>query len=217
MPSSQATLFPQSSDEKQNAMTKKTSLPAWAANLSTPAKAAIGAGLVCLVLTIGIFAPGGLLDSLTSPSEIDEPAEMIPTEIPQETATPAELSREKNEAFLAANAKKDGVKVTGSGLQIRTLKPGSGKQPVPSSKVTIHYTGKLINGKQFDSSTGGDPVTYPLSIFIPGWIEGLQLMKEGEKVELVVPQDLGYGEEGHPGTIPPLQTLVFEVELFKVE
>ncbi len=217
MPSSQATQFPHSSDEKQNAMTKKTPLPAWVTNLSTPAKAAIGGGLACLILTIGIFAPGGLLDSLTSPSEVEEPTEIFPSEIPQEAAVPAELSLEKNGAFLAANAKKDGVKLTSSGLQIRTLKPGTGKHPEPSSKVTIHYTGKLINGKQFDSSIGGDPVTYPLSIFIPGWIEGLQLMKEGEKVELVVPQDLGYGEAGHPGTIPPLQTLVFEVELFKVQ
>ena len=149
MPSSQATPFPHSSDEKQNAMTKKTSLPAWAANLSTPAKAAIGGGLVCVILTIGIFAPYGLLDSLTSPSEIEEPTEIFPTETPQESAVPAELSAAKNEAFLAANAKKDGVKVTSSGLQIRSLKPGSGKHPEPSSKVTIHYTGKLINGKQF--------------------------------------------------------------------
>jgi FKBP-type peptidyl-prolyl cis-trans isomerase/Domain amino terminal to FKBP-type peptidyl-prolyl isomerase len=184
-------------------MTNKLPSADWVKNLSPTMKAAIGGGAVCLLLTLGIFAPGGLLSSLTGPSEIEAPPpELFPVEQPQESAIPAELSVEKNEAFLAANAKKDGVKVTSSGLHIRSLKSGTGKQPGPDSKVTIHYTGKLIN---------------PLGIFIPGWIEGLQLMKEGEKVELVVPQDLGYGEAGHPGTIPPLQTLVFEVELFKVE
>lgn len=130
---------------------------------------------------------------------------------------PPELSSEKNEAFLTANAKKEGVKVTASGLQIRCVKSGSGKHPGPTSKVTVHYTGKLINGKQFDSSSGGDPISFPLNRVIAGWTEGLQLMKEGEKAELVIPQDLGYGEDGSPGAIPPLQTLVFEVELLKVQ
>ncbi len=130
---------------------------------------------------------------------------------------PPELSPEKNEAFLTANAKKAGVKVTSSGLQYRSVKTGSGKQPGPTSKVTVHYTGKLINGKQFDSSSGGDPISFPLNRVIAGWTEGLQLMKEGEKAELVIPQDLGYGEDGSPGAIPPLQTLVFEVELLKVQ
>ena len=130
---------------------------------------------------------------------------------------PPELSSDKNEAFLTANAKKEGVKVTASGLQIRKLKSGAGKQPGPTSKVTVHYTGKLINGKQFDSSSGGDPISFPLNRVIAGWTEGLQLMKEGEKAELVIPQELGYGEDGSPGAIPPLQTLVFEVELLKVQ
>ena len=129
----------------------------------------------------------------------------------------AELSTEKNEAYLATNAKKDGVKVTSTGLQIKVLKEGAGKQPGPTSKVTVHYTGKLINGKTFDSSVGGDPISFPLNRVIPGWTEGLQLMKEGEKAELVIPQDLGYGERGAPGAIPPSQTLVFEVELIKVQ
>ena len=128
-----------------------------------------------------------------------------------------ELSAEKNKAFLEANAKKEGVKVTASGLQYRVLKAGTGKQPGPTSKVTVHYTGKLINGKTFDSSEGGDPVTFPLNRVISGWTEGLQLMKEGEKAELVIPSDLGYGERGAPGAIPPSQALVFEVELIKVQ
>jgi FKBP-type peptidyl-prolyl cis-trans isomerase FkpA len=130
---------------------------------------------------------------------------------------PPELSSEKNEAFLTANAKKAGVKVTASGLQIRELKSGSGKQPGPTSKVTVHYTGKLINGKQFDSSSGGDPISFPLNRVIAGWTEGLQLMKEGTTAELVIPHELGYGEDGSPGAIPPCQTLVFEVELLKVQ
>jgi FKBP-type peptidyl-prolyl cis-trans isomerase len=75
----------------------------------------------------------------------------------------------------------------------------------------------LINGKKFDSSVGGEPISFPLNRVIPGWTEGLQLMKEGETAELVIPQDLGYGASGAPGAIPPYQTLVFEVELIKVK
>ncbi|MEQ1754913.1 MAG: FKBP-type peptidyl-prolyl cis-trans isomerase [Micropepsaceae bacterium] len=186
--------------------------------LSTPVKAALGGGIACLMLSLAIFAPGGLLSALTSPSEIEAPPEDSLTQLnPQEPEMPAELSEEKNEAFLATNAKQDGVKVTPTGLQFRSLKAGTGKQPGPTSKVTVHYTGKLINGKTFDSSSGGDPISFPLNRVIPGWTEGLQLMKEGEKAELVIPQDLGYGERGAPGAIPPYQTLVFEVELIKVQ
>jgi FKBP-type peptidyl-prolyl cis-trans isomerase len=182
-------------------------------------KAVIGAGAACALLTIAIFGPGGFLSALTSPSEIEAPPEdsSISDIQDEEAAVTAELSKEKNEAYLADNAKKDGVSVTSSGLQFRSLKPGTGKAPGPTSVVTVHYTGKLINGKKFDSSVGGDPISFPLNRVIPGWTEGLQLMKEGETAELVIPQDLGYGARGAPGAIPPYQTLVFEVELIKVQ
>ena len=179
-------------------------------------KAALAGGAVSVVLTIAIFAPGGLLSRLTSPSEIEETVDTLPPTNEQESAVPPELSPEKNEAFLVENGKKEGVKTTATGLQIRVLKPGTGKQPGPTSRVTVHYTGKLINGKVFDSSVGGEPITFSLNGVVAGWTEGLQLMKEGEKSELCLPQDLGYGEGGS-GPIPPYQTLVFEVELLKVQ
>ena len=181
-------------------------------------QAVIGGGLACLVLSLAIFAPGGLLSGLTSPAEIEAPPEAhVPEFDTQEAKMATELSAEKNESFLAANAKKAGVKVTSSGLQYRVIAEGAGKHPGPTSKVTVHYTGKLINGHTFDSSEGGEPISFPLNRVISGWTEGLQLMKEGEKVEFVIPEDLGYGESGAPGAIPPSQTLVFEVELLKVQ
>lgn len=183
---------------------------------STPVLAATGAFVFCVALTTWIFAPGGFLDSLTRPdADLAEPDLLMPTET--EASVPTELSQEKNVEFLAANAKKEGVKTTDSGLQYRQLQAGAGKQPGPRSRVTVHYTGKLINGKEFDSSVGGDPITFGLNQVIPGWTEGLQLMREGEKAELVIPEDIGYGARGAPGAIPPYQTLVFQVELIKVQ
>ena len=127
------------------------------------------------------------------------------------------LSPESNAAFLADNAKKPGVKSTPTGLQFKSIKAGEGKQPGPTSTVTVHYAGALINGKEFDSSYGrGEPISFGLNQVISGWTEGLQLMKEGETAELVIPQDLGYGARGSGRSIPPYQTLVFKVELIKV-
>ena len=127
----------------------------------------------------------------------------------------AEMSREKNEEYLTANAKKEGVRVTTTGLQFRELTAGSGKQPGPTSTVTVHYKGTFINGQEFDSSyKRGEPISFGLNQVIKGWTEGLQLMREGSKAELVIPQELAYGA-GRPG-IPPYQTLIFQVELIKV-
>ncbi len=180
--------------------------------LSQQARVAIGAGVVCLLLTIWIFMPGGFLDTLTRPAE--EPSNLLINE--QEAALAADLSPEKNADYLATNAEKAGVKVTGTGLQYRELATGAGKQPGPTSTVTVHYKGTFINGKEFDSSYGrGEPISFPLNGVIAGWTEGLQLMREGGKAELVIPQDLAYGR-GRPG-IPPYQTLVFQIELLKVQ
>ncbi|MGE0706580.1 MAG: FKBP-type peptidyl-prolyl cis-trans isomerase [Planctomycetota bacterium] len=119
--------------------------------------------------------------------------------------------------FLTANEKKEGVKKTASGLQYKVLKEGEGPQPKPTDTVTVHYTGKLIDGKVFDSSVQrGQPTSFPLNRVIPGWTEGLQLMKVGAKYELYVPYQLAYGPEGRPPTIPAYATLVFEVELLKI-
>ena len=120
--------------------------------------------------------------------------------------------------YLEENAKKPGVKVTRSGLQYRVLRKGKGKKPKADSYVEVHYKGQLINGTEFDSSYAkGEPLSFELTQVIMGWKEGLQLMREGAKYELVVPASLGYGVMGGAGgAIPPGATLIFEVELRKV-
>jgi FKBP-type peptidyl-prolyl cis-trans isomerase len=121
------------------------------------------------------------------------------------------------EAFLAENAGKDGVKTTDSGLQYRVITAGEGKSPQKSDKVTVNYRGTLIDGTEFDSSySRGQPASFGVGQVIPGWTEALQLMKEGDKWEIVIPSKLGYGERGAGAKIPPNSTLVFEVELISV-
>lgn len=125
--------------------------------------------------------------------------------------------KETNDKYLADNKAKENVKVTSSGLQYTIEKEGTGAQPTAEDEVTVHYTGKLIDGTVFDSSVNrGEPATFPLNRVIPGWTEGLQLMKEGGKATFVIPSDLGYGPNGVPNVIPPHSILVFEVELIKV-
>jgi FKBP-type peptidyl-prolyl cis-trans isomerase FklB len=116
-------------------------------------------------------------------------------------------------AYMDQNAKEAGVKTTASGLQYRVITPGTGKKPAATDSVTVHYRGTLIDGTEFDSSYArGQPATFPLNGVIAGWTEGVQLMQEGGKSELVIPASLAYGDKG------PLagQVLVFEVELIKV-
>ena len=121
------------------------------------------------------------------------------------------------QTYLEENAKKEGVMVTDSGLQIQHEVEGSGKQPNASDTVEVHYAGKLINGSQFDSSYDrGQTISFPLNGVIAGWTEGLQLMKEGGKAELTIPANLGYGERGAGGVIPGGATLIFTVELISV-
>ena len=103
---------------------------------------------------------------------------------------------------------------TESGLEYRSLKEGQGDNPNASSTVTVHYMGCFENGEQFDSSyERGEPTTFPLSGVIAGWTEGLQLMNTGSKYQFKIPYELGYGEAGYPGVIPPKSTLYFEIEL----
>lgn len=129
----------------------------------------------------------------------------------------ARMNLEEGQAFLAANAAKDGVKTTESGLQYRVIEAGEGAQPAASDRVTVHYRGRLINGVEFDSSySRGEPTTFGLSQVIPGWTEGLQLMREGGKYEFFIPSELAYGERGAPGAIGPNSALIFEVELIEV-
>jgi FKBP-type peptidyl-prolyl cis-trans isomerase len=122
-----------------------------------------------------------------------------------------------NAAFLEANKTNEGVKTTASGLQYKVIQTGKGKAPLATDKVTVHYTGKLIDGSVFDSSVErNDPVTFEVNGVIPGWTEALQLMHEGDKWILYLPQDIAYGERGAGEQIPPYSTLIFEVELIKV-
>jgi FKBP-type peptidyl-prolyl cis-trans isomerase FklB len=120
------------------------------------------------------------------------------------------------EDFLAENASKDDVTVTASGLQYRVLESGTGASPAVTDTVQVHYEGRLINGEVFDSSIQrGEPVSFPLDGVIPGWSEGVQLMKPGAKYEFTIPAALAYGESG-TGPIPPNSVLVFEVELLAI-
>lgn len=129
----------------------------------------------------------------------------------------AEANQKEGEAFLAQNKSKDGVVVTDSGLQYKVLTAGSGKKPAASDNVTVHYRGTLIDGTEFDSSySRNEPATFPVQGVIRGWVEALQLMKEGAKWELYIPADLAYGPGGTSGDIGPNATLIFEVELLKV-
>ena len=120
-------------------------------------------------------------------------------------------------AFLEENSKKDGVTVTKSGLQYMVINKGTGRSPKSTDKVRCHYEGTLIDGTVFDSSyRRGEPADFPLDGVIPGWTEGVQLMKEGAKYRFFIPYLLGYGERGAGSSIPPYSTLIFDVELVKV-
>ncbi len=130
----------------------------------------------------------------------------------------ATVNAKAGETFLAANAKKEGVKTTASGLQYTVLKSGAGKTPGPKDTVKVHYQGTLPDGSVFDSSIArGEPVTFQVDGVIPGWTEALQLMKEGDKWQLVIPPKLAYGATGAGDKIGPNQVLIFEVELIDIE
>ncbi len=136
--------------------------------------------------------------------------------------TQAESLMETNEkagkAFLEKNRHADGVQVTDSGLQYKVIREGTGKRPGPTSKVTVNYEGRHLNGEVFDSSyQRHKPITFGLNRVIKGWTEGLQLMKEGAKYQLFIPPELGYGHRGAGAAIGPSETLIFDVELLKVE
>ncbi len=125
--------------------------------------------------------------------------------------------KKAGEEFLAANKNKKGVLVTSTGLQYLTTLEGTGVKPDANDKVTVHYTGTLIDGTVFDSSVQrGTPATFGLNQVIPGWTEGLQLMKEGGKTTFYIPSELAYGSRNQ-AKIPANSTLIFEVELIKVE
>jgi len=124
---------------------------------------------------------------------------------------------EAGKKFLEENALKEGITKTASGLQYEVLQEGTGPKPGPTSTVEVHYEGRLINGKVFDSSyQRKETISFPLNRVIAGWTEGLQLMPAGAKYRLYIPSELGYGARGAGGDIPPHSALIFDVELISI-
>ena len=130
----------------------------------------------------------------------------------------AGAAKADGEKFLAENAKREGVKVTASGLQYEVLEPSLGQKPKATDTVRVHYEGTLIDGTVFDSSyRRGESITFPLNGVIQGWTEGLQLMSVGSKYKFFIPYQLAYGERGAGQSIPPYAALIFTVELLGIE
>lgn len=162
----------------------------------------------------GVHAAFDSKETKISPEEANKLIQEYLQELTEKKA--AEI-KSVGEKFLAENKKKENVKETASGLQYIVDKEGTGAQPTATDEVTVHYTGKLLDGTVFDSSVNrGEPATFPLNRVIPGWTEGVQLMKEGAKYTFFIPSDLAYGPQGVPNAIPPHSTLIFDVELIKV-
>jgi len=149
-------------------------------------------------------------------SEADALVRTAMTAVKEEAS---KVAKAEGEAFLAENAKNDGINVTESGLQYRHETEGTGVNPGPTDKVTVHYKGTLLDGTEFDSSyKREEPISFSLNGVIPGWTEGLQLMKVGGKTTFYIPQELAYGARPNPGgPIPPYAALIFEVELLGIE
>jgi len=201
-------------------------------DLNQKASYAIGADIASNIKRQGMdldpkAIAAGITDTFAGKTQLTD-AEMkevlaeFRTQMMAQMETKQKAAGEKNlkdgEAYLAANAKKEGVKATKTGLQYKVIKEGKGKTPKATDSVKVHYHGTLIDGSVFDSSVErGEPISFPVGGVIAGWTEALQLMKEGDKWQLVIPSKLAYGEQGPGGKIGPNSTLIFDVELLAVE
>ncbi len=152
-------------------------------------------------------------------NEIQEAFNVLNERMRAQQEEEAKKASAVGEAFLADNAKRDGVTVLESGLQYEVIEAGEegSEKPTRESKVRTHYHGTFIDGKVFDSSYDrGQPAEFPVGGVIAGWTEALQLMNKGAKWKLYIPYNLAYGEQGSPGGIPPYSALVFDVELLEI-
>ncbi len=155
-------------------------------------------------------------ESRVSPEHLNASFAVIRERMQAEAQRKAEAAAGEGKAFLAENAKRDGVITLASGLQYEVLTAGEGATPAADDHVRTHYHGTLIDGSVFDSSyQRGQPAEFPVGGVIAGWTEALQLMSVGSKWRLYVPSDLAYGAQG-VGSIPPHSVLVFDVELLAV-
>ena len=162
------------------------------------------------------FIAGIKGDSSKRQMTVEEAQAYMQQWFPQAQTREAEKTKAEGEKFLEENKTKNGVITTESGLQYQVVTEGTGAKPTKiTDTVKVHYTGTLLDGTQFDSSTGGEPVTFPLNGVIPGWTEGLQIMPQGSKYIFWIPSELAYGDRGNYN-IKPNSVLKFEVELIEV-
>ena len=168
----------------------------------------------------------GFVDSINDKSAIEQEEikallanlkQTMKTKQQEMSVKEAKESLEAGLKFLEENAKKEGVKVTESGIQYTVLVEAEGKKPVATDRVKVHYKGTFLNGKTFDSSYDrNEPAVFPLNRVIRGWTEGVQLMSVGSKFKFTIPSDLAYGPNGNPPRIPGNSVLQFEIELLEI-
>ncbi|RMR33007.1 Peptidyl-prolyl cis-trans isomerase [Pseudomonas syringae pv. coriandricola] len=169
-------------------------------------------------VALGIEDAVGKKDQKLKDEELVEAFSALQKRSEERLAKMREEASAAGKKFLEENGKKDGVVTTASGLQYQIIKKADGAQPKPTDVVTVHYEGKLIDGKVFDSSVErGSPIDLPVGGVIPGWVEGLQLMHVGEKVKLFIPSDLAYGAQSPSPAIPANSVLVFDLELLGIK
>lgn len=195
--------------------TAKTADPSYAFGV------AIGSSLkqTSVDINYGSFLKGvkDVLDKNAPKISDEEVGQIIQKAISDATAKKGEENRAKENDFLAKNGKKAGIVTTASGLQYQVVTEGTGAAPRATDTVKVHYVGTLLDGTEFDSSIKrGEPAEFPLEGVIPGWTEGIQLMKVGGKSKFFVPSKLAYGEQGAGGIIGPNATLIFDVELLEI-
>ena len=205
-------------DQAANAFQAGTQIGNQVNSLATQLTKDFYAGLTDETISPSIIA-NAIVAALTGQNEYNttEAQELFSTALNQRQAQNAEKLRQPGQAWLAENAKKEGVIVLPSGLQYKVLTMGNGVKPTATQQVTVNYEGRLIDGTVFDSSyTRGQPTKFAVKDVIRGWTEILQLMPAGSKWEVYIPEDMAYGDRD-TGTIPPYSTLIFTIELIDVE